>query len=65
MYLIAKETVVAEDSEMEFYGISDNNGLIITFTEDFEEAKKFVELCNENNVESNHISDLIEDFYYT
>lgn len=65
MYLTIKETLIIEDSETELYGISDGNGLMITFTEDPVEAESFVGICNENAVESNHIADIIEDRYYT
>lgn len=65
MYLTIKETLIIEDSETELYGISDGNGLMITFTEDPDEAESFVGICNENAVERNHIADIIEDRYYT
>lgn len=65
MYLLIKETFIIDNSETELYGISDSNGLMITFTEDPVEAESFVGICNENAVESNHIADIIEDRYYT
>ena len=65
MYLLIKETFIIDNSETELYGISDGAGLMITFTEDPDEAESFVRICNENAVESNHIADIIEDRYYT
>lgn len=65
MYRVSEELLLFEETETEIFGISDNNGLLITFTDDRKEAEKFVELCNENGVEPNHIADIIEDFFYT
>lgn len=65
MYRIAKEIITYEDSEEETFGISDDKGLLITFTEDPDDAQRFVRLCNENEVEENHIADLIEDLFYS
>lgn len=65
MYRIAKEIITYEDSEEETFGISDDKGLLITFTEDPDDAQRSVRLCNENEVEENHIADLIEDLFYS
>ncbi len=65
MYHIVKEILNTEDGETEEIGIADDNGLMIAFTEDPEEAEKFVRLCNENEVEENHVADLIEDYFYS
>lgn len=65
MYLVAKEMPIIEGTVTELFGISDNNGILITFTDDPVEAENFVRLCNENQVEPNHIVDVVEDSFYS
>lgn len=69
MYRAISEIVRSEDDEgensIEFFGISDGKGLSVTFTDSRAEAEKFVDLCNENEVEENQIHDLIEDCFYS
>lgn len=65
MYHIAKKKSDSEENNEKIFGITDNKDVMITFTNDPIIAENFVKICNENEVESNHIAYLIEDFFYT
>ena len=65
MYKTEQKEVSSEGETITVWGISDENGFIFDFTTDYEAAKKFVALLNENNVGKQHVAEIAEDFFYT
>ena len=47
------------------YGIADENGLIISFTPDFNAAENLVTLLNGLEVERCHVIEIVEDLFYS
>lgn len=65
MYFVTKRTVEIENTIHEEFGVSCGENNIIFFTSDIKEAEMLAELLNENEVEPNHVADIIEDLFYT
>lgn len=65
MYKAEKEQIEIEDSAKTVCGIADENGMIITFTSDFETAENFAALLNELSVERCHVAEIAEDMFYS
>ena len=65
MYFVTKETVIIESKAEELFGISDGCESFPCLTPDVNQAECIVKLLNENNVEANHVADVIEDMLYT
>lgn len=65
MYFVTKETVIIENKVEELFGISDGNTVFPCLTPDRNQAESLASILNENNVEPNHINDIIEDMFYT
>ena len=64
MYKAEKEQTEIEDSPVTVCGISDEKGLIIDLTTDFNAAEDFVRLLNDNSVERCHVTEIAEDLFY-
>lgn len=65
MYKIqCRETDVEGETHI-LYGISDENGFCFDFTTNEKCAEKFAEFLNMNAVEACHVSEIIEDFFYS
>lgn len=54
-----------EEGTCVVYGISDDSGFYFDFTADENEANEFAAFLNENDVESCHVAEVIEDFFYS
>lgn len=65
MYKTEEQSVSAEDGVKILYGISDENRFYCEFTQSKEEAENVVKILNENEVESCHVLDVIEDMFYS
>lgn len=65
MYRAEKEQTEIEECSATVCGIADENGMIISFTSDFEIAEEFARLLNELSVESCHVAEIAEDMFYT
>lgn len=64
MFYVIKRTVIIEEKSIIQYGIADEVTEYCCFTENKKEAEKLALLLNENNVESVHVLDIIEDTFY-
>ncbi|MBQ4604463.1 MAG: hypothetical protein IJB16_07655 [Clostridia bacterium] len=65
MYRAEKEQAEFEDCIKTVCGIADENGMIITFTSDFETAEEFARLLNKLSVEICHVTEIAEDMFYS
>ncbi len=65
MYRVAKTVKIICGKTKILFGITDGDKILIDFTTDKSEAEKAVELMNKNNVEPNHVFDVIEDLFYS
>lgn len=65
MYKAEEQSVSTEDGVKILYGISDEKRFYCEFTDSREIAQKVAKLLNENNVESCHVSEIIEDLFYS
>ncbi len=65
MYKAEQKEISAEDSIILVWGISDDNGFILDFTTDKNIAEEFADILNKNDVERQHIAEIIEDYYYS
>lgn len=65
MYTAEQKEISAEDSIISVWGISDENGFILDFTTDYKTAEEFADFLNINNVERQHIPEIIEDYFYS
>jgi len=62
MYKICKKTVYFDGEFKTVYGIQSEKITIDDITTDFESLERLVMLLNKNDVSSEHIIDIIEDF---
>ncbi len=65
MYKAEEEKAVIEGEEVTLYGISDENRFYCGFTVSRETAEGVAALLNANEVESCHVTDIIEDLFYS
>lgn len=65
MYKAKKLKSEIKDSCIDVCGVSDESGIIYTFTSDFEAVENFVRILNENSVERCHVADIAEDMFYS
>ncbi len=65
MYRVAKTVKSICGKTETLYGISDGDKILIEFTTDKSKAENAVDLMNKNNVEPNHVFDVIEDLFYS
>lgn len=64
MYRVKKEQQEIEGNAITLCGITDETGMIMTLTSDFETAENFVKLLNEFSVERCHVTEIAEDMFY-
>ena len=65
MYKTKSVEKVIEGESKTVYGVTDETGFFLDFTNDVEQAKMFADLLNENKVEPCHVPEIIEDLFYT
>lgn len=65
MYQLAKVKKAVENQIMEIYAVEKDGRILCDFTVERKEAEQIINLLNDNDVEENHIIDIIEDFIYT
>lgn len=65
MYRVVKTVKSICGKTKVLYGIADGDRILIDFTTDESEAENAVNLMNKNNVEPNHVLDVIEDLFYS
>lgn len=65
MYKAEQKEISAEDSMISVWGISDDNGFIIDFTTDRSIAEEIADILNKNNVERQHVAEIVEDCFYS
>ena len=65
MYKAEEQSVAMEDGVKILYGISDENRFYCEFTDSRETAENVAKLLNDNEVEGCHVSEIIEDLFYS
>lgn len=65
MYKAEQKEISAEGESITVWGVSDENGFILDFTTDYQEAERFAAVLNENAVEKQHIAEIAEDMFYS
>lgn len=64
LYTVTKIEREIEDQAFQIYAVENNGQVILDFTTDKAFAEQVVGLLNENDVELNHVVDVIEDLVY-
>ena len=65
MYRAEEKLVSSENGLISVWGIADEYGFIIDFTDIRNIAEEITDIMNKNNVERIHIAEIIEDMFYS
>ena len=65
LYKIQCKEFESEGETRTLYGVADENGFLLDFTDDIFAAQRIVDLLNINQVEQCHVFDVVEDLLYS
>lgn len=65
MYITESKEISADGGTVLVWGVSDEHGFILDFTENQSLAEEFVVLLNENKVDRQHVVEIAEDMFYS
>ncbi len=65
MYKIRTKEIEIEGEKKLMFGVECENGVCYDFSTDADEAKRLAIFLNENEVEFCHVTEVIEDLFYS